>query len=537
MSSVERKPESSVTLGDFVLLEKRASGSTGTVYLARQASMDRRVAVKVLHEHLADDGDFLTRFRREAHAAGRLKHPNIVEGIAAGESDGRHYIAMELIDGERLDQKLAREGPLPLDEALQIAIALARALEHAHARHIVHRDVKPSNVILTASGQVKLTDFGLVAAFPGAALLTRTGGVLGTPLYMAPEQANDSGKADSRSDIYALGVTLYELLTGSCPFRGDTPYSVLKAKEIGKYTDPRQLRRDLPLGVSGVLERMLSRNPLARYVSAGELITDLERLRREPSRVIWRRRTSGRRKGLLAAAAILLVSIAALGIVRQRSDTPPGLYPGDPMADAVRALAAGQSDRALRLLEAAQRHSPIAGPTERLLRELREGTVVLFQFEDEARQTLSPALPFASLPNLALSARDNYRLGFRSHRDCWVYAFQAEGGSRIAQLFPNPSLGSRDNLIRAGELVWWPGTEAEPRWLHLDGYHGDEQIYVVSFTDPLRDAKRFAARLLKAARRGRTTIPISEVLLPSDGPVRNCLATDHVEQLRFRHRS
>jgi serine/threonine protein kinase len=273
------RPTQPVLLGDFRLLRKLGSGSMGAVYLARQEGQDRDVALKVLFQHLASKPGFVGRFEREARVLAGLHHPNVVRLYARGEADGFHYLAMEHIDGPSLLRVLTGlGGRLPLGDALHVVLRCAAGLGHAHDRHIVHRDVKPSNIMLTQLGQVKLTDLGLAKHVEEDPALTDSGAALGTPQYVAPEQARNARHADCRSDIYSLGCVLYHFLTGTVPFKGDSPMELLLAKEQGLFPSVRRFNREVPPRLGLIVERMLARDPNRRYPGCAELIHDLEGL-------------------------------------------------------------------------------------------------------------------------------------------------------------------------------------------------------------------------------------------------------------------
>ncbi|HYY74306.1 MAG TPA: protein kinase, partial [Solirubrobacterales bacterium] len=212
-------------LSDRYRLEARlGSGGMSTVYLARDETLERPVAVKVMHREISDQPDQLERFRREARAVAQLSHPNVVAVIDAGEDGGYPYIVLECVEGETLKQRIERVGRLPVDEAAAYAIEIGRGLATAHARRLVHRDVKPQNVLIDSDGRAKVTDFGIARSLESDGL-TKTGRVLGTTDYVSPEQAMGQG-VDARSDIYSLGVLLYEMLTGEVPFRAETVVAV-----------------------------------------------------------------------------------------------------------------------------------------------------------------------------------------------------------------------------------------------------------------------------------------------------------------------
>ena len=263
-------------LGDFRLLKRLGSGGMGNVYKARQLSRNRDVALKVLFRHLADQPAFLQRFHREADLMTRLDHPHLLRGYEVGQDKGWHYFAMECVEGGSLQAWLGRLGKFPVPDAVHVALACARALRYAHDRNLVHRDIKPDNILLTARGLVKVADLGLAKAQDDGLSVTRTGTAAGTPLYMAPEQALDAKHVDGRSDLYALGCVVYALLTGRTPFRGNNFLEVVQAKERGTFPPARRFTPEVPERLDLILGKMLARCPGQRYQSAADLVEDLE---------------------------------------------------------------------------------------------------------------------------------------------------------------------------------------------------------------------------------------------------------------------
>jgi serine/threonine-protein kinase len=247
----------------------------GNVYKARQISRNRDVALKVLFRHLADQPALLQRFHREAELMTRLDHPHLLRGYEVGEDQGWHYLAMECVEGGSLQVWLGQLGKFPIADAVHVALACARALQYAHDRNLVHRDVKPDNILLSARGVVKVADLGLAKAQDDLSV-TRTGTAAGTPLYMAPEQAVDAKRVDGRSDLYSLGCVFYTLLTGRPPFRGTSVVDLIQAKERGAFPAARRFTPQVPERLELVLDRMLARAPEQRYQTAAELAEDLE---------------------------------------------------------------------------------------------------------------------------------------------------------------------------------------------------------------------------------------------------------------------
>ena len=262
-------------LSDRYRLEaKLGSGGMSTVYLARDETLDRPVAVKVMHREMSEQADQLQRFRQEARAVAKISHPNVVAVIDAGEDGGHPYIVFEYVEGETLKQRIGRVGALDVQEALAYSIEIARALALAHARQLVHRDIKPQNVLIDAEGRAKLTDFGISRQLEQDGM-TATGRVLGTTDYVAPEQAMGHG-ADPRSDIYSLGVVLYEMLTGEVPFSADSQVGVAMKHVNEELPDVQRRRPGISAAAALVVERATFKAPERRYQHVDEMIADLE---------------------------------------------------------------------------------------------------------------------------------------------------------------------------------------------------------------------------------------------------------------------
>jgi serine/threonine protein kinase len=271
---------SGTTLGNYKLVRKIAQGGMGVIYEAIQINLDRKVALKVLTTELATRPEFLARFEREAKSAAALNHPNIVAVHDFGEADGRRYIIMEFIDGENLSEYISKRGKIPVENALAIVGQAAHALKAAAEKSIIHRDIKPSNLMLTRDGRVKVADMGLAKILTQDSELTMSSVSIGSPHFIAPEQAGDSKNADHRVDIYSLGVTLLYLVTGKHAFDGDSPISVVLAHATKPLPTGADLGTELPAEVETFIRRMTEKDPANRYQDYDSLLADLQLVQR-----------------------------------------------------------------------------------------------------------------------------------------------------------------------------------------------------------------------------------------------------------------
>jgi uncharacterized RDD family membrane protein YckC len=265
-------------LQHFQLVRLLGRGGMGAVYQGTDLSLDRPVAIKVLAIDIAHDPEIVERFEREARAQARLRHPNVAQIYFIGEDRGFHFFVMEYLEGPGLDSVLAKGKPLPWTEAVDYTLAAARGLRAALAQGFVHRDVKPSNLMLDNEAGVKLLDFGLVKSMRGDSQLTRDGAIVGSPLYMSPEQGR-GGVADHRSDIYSLGCTLFHMLCGQPPFVGPSPVGIMSMHVTDRPPAVRDLNPLVPQPVSRIVERMLAKKPDDRFTDYDELIASLEAAR------------------------------------------------------------------------------------------------------------------------------------------------------------------------------------------------------------------------------------------------------------------
>jgi serine/threonine protein kinase/formylglycine-generating enzyme required for sulfatase activity len=293
-------------LGGYTLLRKLGEGGMGAVFLAEDKNK-QKFAMKILAQRLNDDPEFLRRFQREAKAALRLKHENIVSAVAVGEDLNTHFYVMEYCDGQPLDKLLKRERLLEANQALKIVIEVARGLKHAHDNKIIHRDIKPANIFMASSGQTtlgsaadlgvaRILDLGLSKHIGDSeqSFATQTGVIMGTPHYISPEQANSDKNIDGRTDIYSLGATFYHLVTGETPFNADTSPMIIMKHLTAQLPNPQDLRPEIPDAVARVIQLMMARHPDDRYSDCGELLADLDHVAKGemPRRTISEERSS-----------------------------------------------------------------------------------------------------------------------------------------------------------------------------------------------------------------------------------------------------
>jgi eukaryotic-like serine/threonine-protein kinase len=324
--------------GRYKVEDLVGTGGMSSVYRARDNVLERQVALKILHDHFSGDPEYVERFRREARAIARLNHPNIVTVIDRGELGRHQFIVFEHVAGENLKDVVRRRGPLPVDEAVALTTQVARGLAFAHDHGVVHRDVKPQNVLIDENGTAKVTDFGIARSIDPDEGLTETGTVLGTSGYIAPEQASGL-RVDSRSDQYSLGVVLYELLTGEPPYSGDNVMAVAMKHLREPVPRVRDRRRDVPASVDAIVSRAMAKRPEDRFPSTDDMVAALEAaqdgiasdLSEGATGVI--RRTDGRgRPGrrrrrlppLVAALAVVVAGGLALVFLLTRNDGGPG---------------------------------------------------------------------------------------------------------------------------------------------------------------------------------------------------------------------
>jgi beta-lactam-binding protein with PASTA domain/predicted Ser/Thr protein kinase len=308
---MQRLERDTVIDGRYRVLQRLGSGGMADVYCAEDSQLGRRVALKILHRRFAEDQQFVERFRREASSAAGLQHPNIVGIFDRGEWDGTYYIAMEFVEGRTLKDIIREKGPAPPEAAVDITLQILRAARFAHKRGIVHRDIKPHNVLIDHDGRVRVTDFGIARA--GTSDMTETGSIMGTAQYLSPEQAQGR-PVDARSDLYSIGIVLYELLTGQVPFDAESPVTVALKQVNEVPIPPRQLVPAIPPALDAIVLRAMEKQPARRFTDADEFIAALEAGRVPPppivEEVVEEEDRRGRRWWLWLLILLALAAIA-----------------------------------------------------------------------------------------------------------------------------------------------------------------------------------------------------------------------------------
>jgi serine/threonine-protein kinase len=336
----------------YELEELVGTGGMSSVFRAHDRLLDRKVALKILHQQYGDDAEYVERFRREARSVASLSHPNVVTVIDRGEQGGRQFIVFEYVDGENLKRLIERSGPLPVDQALRLALQIARGLSFAHQQGLVHRDVKPQNVLLNGNGQAKVTDFGIARSLDVKHGMTQTGTVLGTSDYIAPEQAQGQ-HVDEQTDIYSLGVVLYEMLTSDVPYEGENFVAVAMQHINEPVPHVRALRPDVSRRVDAAVQRAMAKDPHDRFPTMTAFCREVEACLAnddqdtEGTQVIPPARASRRSRvspwpvvavvaGLLAIGAVVAVLVLTTGTgvlsIHHGGKTPPASSSGSSVA-------------------------------------------------------------------------------------------------------------------------------------------------------------------------------------------------------------
>ncbi|NIM20685.1 MAG: protein kinase [Candidatus Latescibacteria bacterium] len=474
----------------YQIIETIASGGTAVLYKAVQTSLDRAVAVKKLHPHLTSDHNFTRRFILEAKAAASLDHENIVHVIDFGVEDDSYQIVMEYVEGQSLKRVMEQWSPMPLEFALAVVHQILLGLEHAHAKGIVHRDIKPGNVLLTRYGKVKITDFGLAKLTQSKTQDTAANSILGTPLYMSPEQAFGES-VDCRSDLFSLGTMMYEMITGKQPFASENYMGVIQNIINRSVPSPKRMNCEIPPKVEAILSRALSKNRDARFQTASQFRIAVEEFL-GPSRL---KETQDNLKSLLLtnSSTIALQSTSAAGLVRRKSSRQRiatfGALAAAVAAAALIALAPGARNKISNLFNAS--HSPNPGENQVMAGSMEEGTSLgvpnngkaasvdslerlLGAAVDTSRSALSDSMPSENPVPPRSKARDGSKTAYSA-----AEGGKAESDSAASpgsdQAVGDPEIETSKSESKPAVKKGWLSVSAYPHAeVHIDGkYVGD----------------------------------------------------------------
>lgn len=395
-------------LGKYRIIEEIGRGGFAAVYRAVDTELDRQVALKVLAPHLLWDPTFIERFRREAKAMAGLNHPHIATLYDYGEQEGSYFLVMEYVPGETLRQLVEREGPLPLQQVTSILKQVAAGLDYAHRQGVIHRDVKSSNVLLTPEGTAKLTDFGLVKVVAETSTLSSLGQSAGTPEYMAPEQF-EGQEVGVYTDLYSLGVVLYEMCTGALPFTGPTPLAVMRGVVDKPPPDPSEVNPSLPPAVATVLLRALEKKPQNRYGSAGQLAVALSEAVEGEKEKAHRQQLAGlQRQAEAALAAADWDRLTALcGEMEALALGDPGVASWLVRTEHARAEAEAKAAREFQLVDLREQAVSRGKAGER---SVQQRTAVAHRLGEGATQAQQPEQSAKPSPRLGQARRGRRRL-------------------------------------------------------------------------------------------------------------------------------
>jgi serine/threonine protein kinase len=486
----------SQTISHYKILKKLGEGGMGEVYLAEDTELHRKVALKFLSLHLASDADFKARFKREAQAAAALNHPNIITIHEVAEYEGRSFIAMEYVEGGSLRTLLA-ENELPAGKVIGLTMQICEGLSKAHEAGIVHRDMKPDNILVDKDGRVKILDFGLAKLKTAATQLTKADTTMGTIYYISPEQAQGA-EVDQRSDLFSLGVILYELLTRQLPFKGEYEAAILYSL-INEEPEPlARYKASTPEALQRIVDKALKKDSSTRYQSAAEVLADLKGLQKETMVGAVARPPQKRisvRNMAYAASGLLMAMIAGYAAFSLRDERPAVTHdeqqtneemPSEklPVAESIHIEGiSAEVENALRLAYSAERQevAPAAAAAIMVQRGAKAG---------------APWRPLVE--GESMSSADKYRIVFQPEEAAYFYIFQIDNTGKLDWLFPRNrsspySLGA--NPVPAG--VWTELPDGGTTF-YLDENLGIEHIYIVTTHSRWNDLEAVLAKASKS---------------------------------------
>ena len=491
------------TISHYKILKKLGEGGMGEVYLAEDAELHRKVALKFLSPHLVSDADFKTRFKREAQAAAALNHPNIITIYEVAEYEGRSFIAMEYVEGGSL-RKLLAENELPVGKVIDLTMQICEGLGKAHEAGIVHRDMKSENILVTNDGRVKILDFGLAKLKAAATKLTKTDATLGTLHYMSPEQARGE-VVDQRSDLFSVGVILYELLARQFPFKGEYEMAILYSLMNEEPEPLARYKAGVPEGLQRIVDKTLKKDRTLRYQSAAEILADLKGLQKEPAMSAvakpTKRRISRRSMAFVAMGLLLLIAIAGYAIFSLREEPPavarheepateettnPEAPTEEPLASGsinVKGVSA-EVEEALRLAYSAK------------LQEVAPSAAAAIMVQRGAKAA-NPWRPLVE--GETMSSADKYRVVFQPEEAAFFYVFQVDNSGKLDWLFPRNDSSPYSVGTNPVPASFWAEIPEGDQALYLDENLGVEHIYIVATRSRWVDLETALAKASKSS--------------------------------------
>jgi len=495
------------TISHYKILKKLGEGGMGEVYLAEDTELHRKVALKFLSSHLIFDNDSKARFKREAQAAAALNHPNIITIYEVAEFEERSFIAMEYVEGQSL-RKLLAEKELAAGNVIDVVMQICEGLNKAHQAGIVHRDMKPDNILIDKDGRVKILDFGLAKLKSAATKLTKTSTTLGTVCYMSPEQARGE-ETDQRSDIFSVGVVLYELLTRQLPFKGEYEAAILYALANEEPEPLARYKAGVPEALQRIVDKALKKDRSTRYQSAAEMLADLKGLQKETTISAVAKPSKRRisRRSVAFVAIALLIVIAGYAIFSLREERLAGARHEEPVnAEIINPAAPTEEPPASGSINvksvSAEVEDALRLAYSTKLQEVAPSAAAAIMVQRGVKAT-DPWQPLVE--GETMSSADKYRIVFQPGESAFFYIFQIDNSGKLDWLFPRNnssqySMGA--NPVSAGVWTELPDGDAT---FYLDENLGVEHIYVVATRSRWSDLETALTKASKS-RAGKSSI-------------------------------
>jgi len=489
------------TISHYKILRKLGEGGMGEVWLAEDTELHRKVALKFLSPHLAANADFKTRFKREAQAAAALNHPNIITIYDVGEYDNRSYIVMEYVEGESL-KKMRAEKELAIGKVVDIAMQICEGMGKAHQAGIVHRDLKPDNILVDQDGRVKILDFGLAKLKAAATQLTKADTTMGTVYYMSPEQARGE-ETDQRSDLFSVGVILYEMIARQLPFKGEYEAAILYSLTNEEPEPLARYKTGVPEALQRIVDKALKKDPSLRYQSAAEILADLKALQME-TKTGAIAKPPGRisRRSFAFAVIVLLLVIASYVIFSLRQE--------EPMVSLREAQSNDAQPRGERPMEKLPKSENIR--IQGVSAEVESALRLAYSTE---RQELAPSAAAAIMVQRGakaadpwrplvegetMSSVDKYRIVFQPEEAAFFYVFQVDNSGKLDWLFPRNNSSQYSMGANPAPADAWTQLPDGGQAFYLDENLGVEHIYIIATLSRWVDLETVLAKASKSSR-------------------------------------